>query len=660
MATPYNPFEIYDNKEVEDSSVNPPAGVEFSDLQPTTPNKKVYREENDRLPILFGTGVGILLLLIARMFFLQVVQGAEYQSLSEGNRIRLHALEAPRGVVFDSKGTKLVSNVPNFEIRIIPSDFTKDENIRGKLIEDIAWIIQYDTFLLEEKFDELPAYSFEPTTILEGLSHEQALKIIMKTNTTPGLSVVASASRKYDYPNLYGHILGYTGKISEPEYEALRGTGYHLTDKVGKTGLEFTYETTIRGLFGLEEVEVNSLGIEQQVVSRNEPTAGKNLILGIDNNLQRHAYKALSEMIESLETSTSGVVIAMDPRNGAIRAMVSIPNYDNNDFIGGIDQKTYSALLEDETKPLYHRAISGTYPSGSTIKPLISSAALEEGIITENTSFLSTGGLQILEWFFPDWKGGGHGNTDVRKAIAESVNTFYYIIGGGFEDHEGLGIDRIRYYGNLFGLGSALGVDLPNEAGGFLPSPDWKERTKNEQWYIGDTYHAAIGQGDVLVTPIQLVNYICAIANGGTVWQPRVVEYLEAPDGSSREPTESVMLNEQVVSEYTLQVVREGMRQAVTDGSARGLQDLSINVAAKTGTAQLGGDKENHGWITTFAPYENPELVLIVLVENGGEGSDVALPIARTVNQAYFDPESLKLEEKEKTVDEEKQENIEE
>lgn len=635
MDSPDNPFRVYDAKGVSDAPLKPKAGSAYEDMMATTTVRGSVAQNFDRLPIAFAIALGLVGLLLARLFFLQVVQGADYLGLSEGNRIRLHPIEAPRGVVFARTGEKLISNIPDFEIRVIPSDFPKQPEEVAVIISDIATVLDVHPSELEGAFADFPPFAFEPLTIIEGVNHEQAVRIMMKTHTTPGIMVKATASRAYEHPELYSHILGYTGKISEEEYEALRGTGYYLADKVGKTGVEFSYEQVLRGTFGLEEVEVNSLGIEQQVVATNDPIPGKNLILGIDHNLQQTAVDSLKNAME--ETGApGGVIIAIDPRNGAIRAMVSLPAYDNNKFVGGISQDDYTAYVEDEGKPLYHRAISGTYPSGSTIKMMIAAAALAEGVVNSSTSFLSTGGIEINnQWYFPDWKGGGHGMTDVRKAIAESVNTYFYIVGGGYEDVTGLGIDRIRYYGDLFGFGKTLGIDLPHEAEGFLPSPEWKERVKGESWYIGDTYHAAIGQGDVLVTPIQIAAYTAAIANGGRLWKPFVAEFTEDADGSSRSELAGVSLNEQVIEPGYIEIIREGMRQTVTIGSARQLQTVPVPVSAKTGTAQFSGEG-THAWITTFAPYEEPELVVTVLVENGGGGSAVAQPIARDILNAYF------------------------
>ncbi|MCK4554296.1 penicillin-binding protein 2, partial [Candidatus Parcubacteria bacterium] len=280
--------------------------------------------------------------------------------------------------------------------------------------------------------------------------------------------------------------------------------------------------------------------------------------------------------------------------------------------------------------------ISGEYPSGSTIKPVIAAAALEEGIISEHTSFTSVGGIKVGQWFFPDWRAGGHGITDVRRAIAESINTFFYYIGGGHQDFKGLGIDRIYKYGELFGLNAQLGIDLAGEVSGFLPTKKWKEETKGERWYIGDTYHLSIGQGDILVTPLQVANYTSVFANGGALYRPHLVKQILSGGDKVFKEVEPVIIRDNFIGDYNIEIVRQGMRRTVTAGSARSLQSVPVAVAGKTGTAQWSSKKNHHAWFTGFAPYDNPEVVITILVEEGGEGSDVAVPIAKEFLEWYF------------------------
>jgi penicillin-binding protein 2 len=342
-------------------------------------------------------------------------------------------------------------------------------------------------------------------------------------------------------------------------------------------------------------------------------------------DLQEEMENALLRGLEKVGASR-GAAIALDPNSGEVLGLVSWPAYDSNSFTGPSEGLSYSELLNDENQPLFNRVVQGRYPSGSTIKPVIAAAALEEKLINENTVFFSSGGIDVGRWFFPDWKSGGHGWTDVKKALADSVNTFFYIIGGGYEEHSGLGIELIEKYAGKFGLASVTGIDLPGEASGLIPSPEWKESVKGEPWYIGDTYHAAIGQGDVLVTPLQVAQFTSVFANGGTLYQPHLILESELVHNGNRQRVVPAIYNDRIASPDTVDIVRQGMRQAVTEGSAIRLNSLPVTSAGKTGTAELGGTKKPHAWFTGFAPYENPEIVITVLLEEG-DGSNNAMPV---------------------------------
>jgi len=322
-------------------------------------------------------------------------------------------------------------------------------------------------------------------------------------------------------------------------------------------------------------------------------------------------------------------VVALDPRNGAVRALVSYPSFDPNVFSQPRFRAGVNDYLNDQRQPLLNRPISGMYPPGSTIKPFLAVAALEEGVVTETTSVYSDGGLSIGIWNFPDWKAGGHGQTDLVKALAESVNTYFYILAGGDDTRLGLGVERIADYLRLFGWGEETDIDLPGEQAGLIPSPEWKQQTKDERWYIGDTYHLGIGQGDVLATPLQIAVATAAVANGGVVYQPHVVSEEKMSDGDTYQPV--IRKSTLSVKPRHLATVRRGMRSAVLDGSARGMRDIAVPVAGKTGTAQFSSEDATHAWVTSFGPDRDPELVLTVLLERGGQGDVAAVPVAREV-----------------------------
>jgi penicillin-binding protein 2 len=433
----------------------------------------------------------------------------------------------------------------------------------------------------------------------------------------------------------FSHVLGYTGKITQEELNTFSDQGYLYTDTIGKTGLEQAYESLLRGTHGIREIEVDVSGRLQKVLSQKDSVHGKNIKLSIDARLQEFAYSATQEHLRKHGKEKASVIV-MNPTNGQILSMVTYPEFDANKFSGGISYDEYLEYLEDTRNPLFNRSIKGEYPSGSTIKLLIGAAALEEKVISESTRFLSTGGLLIANtWFFPDWRAGGHGYVNIIGALADSVNTFFYIIGGGYEDFEGLGLDRIASYYRAFGLGERTGIDLPGESRGLVPTREWKWDRKKEEWYIGDTYHMSIGQGDILVTPLQVAQYTAYFANNGITYVPRLVESIIDEEGIEKKQKPEIA-QENVVSQYTTSVIRKGMREAVLSGSAQYLTLLPVTSAGKTGTAQFSKVKDPHAWFTAFAPYENPEIVITVLVEEGEEGSSVGVQLAYQIMNYYF------------------------
>lgn len=569
-------------------------------------------------------------LLAGRAYNLQVVNGDTFTALSEGNRIRSHAVLASRGVVFDRYGRALTENVPEISIAFVPFDVPRDDVKRGELFSLVSSRSNISAQYLEATWQSMPAWrkkSVDPYPLDIDISVEDGLRLRLEADDWPGIAVVTQPRRVYSYgaeiPSL-SHIVGYVGGVTENDLES-KEVKYSTQDVVGKTGVESQYELLLKGKNGARNVEVNALGVEQKLYSEQSPESGRNLWLTIDVDLQRIVEVALRAGMERVGVN-KGAAVVLDPRSGEILAAVSWPGFDPNPLTGVSEGADYGTLLLDPDQPLFNRLVQGRYPSGSTIKPVVAAAALEEGIITGATKFNSTGGIWVGKWFFPDWKTGGHGVTDVRKALADSVNTFFYIIGGGYEQYPGLGMEIMEKYARKFGMAELTGIDLPGEVAGLIPTVRWKQEVKGEPWYIGDTYHAAIGQGDVLVTPLQVAQFTSVFANGGTMLQPHVVLESEVTHAGERKRVQPIIQADRVVSPSTVQIIREGMRQAVTDGSAIRLNSLPITSAGKTGTAELGGTKKPHAWFTGFAPYENPELVITVLIEEG-DGSNNAMPV---------------------------------
>ena len=571
-----------------------------------------------------------LLILLGKSFYLQIMNGNQYFSLAENNRIRTKYIKAQRGIFYDASGEVLVRNISGFSLFITPSDLPRVASERDDVINKISSIIGLSGKEIADKLSDYK-YFFQPITVETGIDYQRAMALKIASADLPGVSLEIDTWRQYLGGDSFSHILGYVGKINAEEYEAKKDS-YMLSDNIGKIGLEKTYEDLLKGEHGKKLIEVDAFGQEKKVISRTEFTSGNDLVLSVDADLQRKVY----EILESkLQRQKAAVVIISNPQTGEILSLVDYPNYDNNLFALGIDFVSYKKLLDDEQKPLFMRSISGEYPSGSTVKIVIAAAALEEEIITKNTSILSNGGINVGQWFFPDWKAGGHGNTNVIKAIAQSVNTYFYYIGGGFGDFKGLGVELLGKYMRLFGLGEKLGIDVTGERDGFVPTQEWKNNVKNEPWYIGDTYHLSIGQGDLLVTPLQVNSYTNVIANGGKLYKPKLVKEI-VYNGGEREIVMPEIIRQDFISSANINIVREAMRETVISGSARSLNYLPVMVAGKTGTAQWNSNKENHAWFTGFAPYNNPTFSITVLVEEGGEGSSIASPIARDILAYWF------------------------
>ncbi|MFA5420679.1 MAG: penicillin-binding protein 2, partial [Patescibacteria group bacterium] len=568
-------------------------------------------------------------------------------------------------IIYDTNMKPLVKNEANFVLYVIPAEMPKDEMERDLVLRNLAFILERENITTSKKSDGInysglefvedsnhfysiknkidnirrgTLESFRPLFIMDNISQSSAVIISLETENLPGVSLSVKMGRKYfnseSYLSSLSHVLGYTGKVSEKDLEVF-GDDYSLIDYIGKTGLEYFYENELKGEKGKKYIEVDALGREKRLVSNVDPINGNNIVLSIDTNLQAKIEEILIDYLDRGDLSRASV-IALNPQNGEILSLVSWPSYDNNLFSGGISQDNYTKLLNDPNRPLFNRAVSGNFPSGSTIKPVVSAAALEEDIINENTSINSYGGIRVGQWYFPDWKFGGHGMTNIKKAIAESVNTFYYYIGGGYENFKGLGVDKIVEYFNLFNIGSQSGLDLPQEAKGFVPTPEWKRERTGEGWYIGNTYHISIGQGDLLVTPLQVANFTAFFANGGKLYRPHLVKKIFSDESDIYIDVEPEIIKDNFISDKNIRIVKEGMRQTVTAGSASRLNALPFAVSGKTGTAQWNSNKDPHAWFTSFAPYDNPEIVLTILIEEGKEGSASPVSIAGEILSYYF------------------------
>lgn len=563
--------------------------------------------------------------LLGRAYWMQVIRRDSYHAQAEANRLRHVPIPAQRGIVRDRNGVVLVENIPSFDVQItpwfLPTDISKKTELLGRIGRVIDLPLDELQGMLASSTDP-----FEAMTVKRDIPYERAVSLRLMDDQ-PAIHLEVGQKRRYPFSaatQSLSHVLGYVGSISATELETMRPQGYRQTDAIGKTGIERSYEERLRGTFGEEVYEVDALNRATTIVSQKKPVDGQAVTVSLDIRLQQAAEKALTDEMKAAKLDR-GSVVALDPRDGSILAIVSWPSYDNNFFSGSVSGTYYAKLLADEHRPLLPRAWAGVFPSGSTVKPVIATAALSEGIITAQTSVNSTGGVRIGSTFFPDWKAGGHGATNVRRAIAWSVNTFFYYVGGGFQSFVGLGVDRLTAWMRKFGLGSKTGIDVPGEVAGFVPSTEWKARTKGERWYIGDTYNLSIGQGDLLVTPLQVALYTAEVANGGYAVTPHFEMSGSFPKATST-----------IADAKIFDVVQAGMRDTVVYGSGRALSILPFEVSGKTGTAQWRNDRPNHAWFTAFAPSASPEIVVVVLLEEGEEGSKTAIPVAKKVLEAWY------------------------
>ncbi len=622
--TGYFPIQTDDFFEQLQSGNDDELTEQFSPILSTETNNRAYLGSVIHPSRIKAVSIIVLLVLgifTADLVQLQIVKGETFFTQAENNRFRTIIIPSKRGIITDRNGEILAQNDPVFHILGTKEQMPKEESDFLDALERLSNLSGTSVSAMQEKLES--AKRDETVILVERLPYEPAIRFYKDIARFPGMTLEVAPVRRYvtdAIPSL-SHILGYTGVLNPEEYERVKNDGYRKFDQIGKQGIESQYEKLLRGVFGKELVEVDSAGNRIRVISKSDPVDGETLRLTLDLGLQKAIEESVKHHLEKSSAQNASVVV-LDPTSGAVLAMVSWPAYDANLFTHGISGEDYAALLNDERKPLFPRAFAGSFPSGSTIKPTFAAAALNEGIITASTSFLSNGGVRVGLWFFPDWRAGGHGITDVYHSIADSVNTFYYLIGGGNETFQGLGVERLTDYARRFGFANKSGIDLPNEVAGFLPSKDWKLQTKGEVWYIGDTYNLSIGQGDFLATPLQMARSAAVFANGGLLVTP----FLNA----EKEP-----IAERILEEPIIDVIKEGMRRTITYGSAKSLSVLPVTSGGKTGTAQWSSTKGNHAWFIGFAPYEEPEIAVAVLVEEGAD-EYLAVPIVADIYRYWF------------------------
>ncbi|MBN1135892.1 MAG: penicillin-binding protein 2 [Anaerolineae bacterium] len=623
----------------------------------------------------------LCLALVGQLWRLQMIQGDYYQQAADYNRFRLESSPGPRGVIYDRWGHLLVRNTPRIAVSIIPAYLPDDPGERHILLVKLARLLDIPFTSQSVKagsgarpvskglvdiLREAELAPYRPVLLKIDLPRDTALLLEEQHLDWPGVLVQAVPQREYLYGPLLAHYLGYVGPIPAEQVEDYQARGYDPNQhQVGLTGVEYSFEEDLRGRDGSKLIEVDIAGREVQTLGQVQPQVpGNNLRLTLDLGLQQAATDILSRHIKAIGKK-QGVVVAMNPQTGEVLAMVSLPTYDDNKFAGGISPEELAALQTDPNRPLLNHAISGQFAPGSTFKIVTASAGLAEGVIDANTRLSCRGTFWLPNRFYPEdpslaqpfycWThkyGASHGSLNIISALAVSCDIFFYQVGGGYLTHfQGLGEQVLGYYAELFGLGNLTGIDLPAETAGLVPTAKWKRINYSESWVTGDTYNMAIGQGFVLATPLQMLNATSAIANGGTLYRPQVVRDIVDSQGHVVRAFAPDLIRQLPVQADQIEIVRQGMRAAVVSGGTATAAALpTVAVAGKTGTAEFFIDRNNdrlpdrdregnlptHAWFVGFAPYDHPQIAIVVFVFGGGEGSTVAAPIAGDILGYYF------------------------
>ncbi|HET8569649.1 MAG TPA: penicillin-binding protein 2 [Candidatus Limnocylindria bacterium] len=596
--------------------------------------------------------VGVLVVLSVRLYDLQVVRGPYYRELSEQNRVLRIPVSADRGLILDRNGTVLVRNVPAFAVSIVPVDVPRSQQV--SLAERLGAVIGREgQEILEAVLAQRIRNPYEPVKVTKNpISRETALLLAERADRFVGIRVTPETIRFYETGPLYAALMGYTGPITREELETRAELGYLQADHIGRTGLERVYEKYLRGRYGWREIERDAAQRELRELAAVPPVRGNDLVLTIDDKLQRIAAEEIQKGMDD-GRYTQGVVIAMHPKTGEILAMVTVPGYDNNMFIRGIKPEEMNALNSDDRRPLVNKAIGEIYPPGSTYKMVTGLAALSEGTATRRTVVNVTSSVLTVNGFnFFDWR--AHGSVDFVNGFAYSSDIYFYTLGGGnpYTGQGGVGPEALTKYARALGFGEPSGIDLPGEEVGNLPDPEWKRKTLKEEWTLGNTYHASIGQGFVTVTPLQLLTAYAAVQNGGSLLRPHLLKEVRAPDGTAAVTVKPEVRRELPIAPDHLSAIREGARKVVTSGMAF-MPNAKLPVAGKTGTAEFGQASGRdsagrnllgfHNWFVSWVPKgdetgTDSDIAMIVFTFNSSKGACAScISPAVTTSQAIYE-----------------------
>jgi penicillin-binding protein 2 len=602
-----------------------------------------------RARLLYAVLILAFLGLVTRLVVLQIFQGERYTFLSENNRVRLKRVPGTRGMVFDRQGQLLVDSRPSFDLIFVPEDAGDPE----KILQLLARYLQRDENELLKTFEESKSRAaFDEIVLGRDIDWSAVVAVETHQLDLPGVSLRTRPRRNYADGPMAAHVLGYLGEINQKQLKILKEQGYVVGDEIGQYGLERRWEELLRGQSGGQQVEVDALGRRVRVLHEVMDVPGYTVHLTLDRQMQQAAYEALK--------GKEGTIVALDVHSGAILALASTPAFDPNVFARGIKSDEWSALVKDQLRPLNNRATQGQFPPGSTFKIIMGIAALEEGVINPESFIQDPGFFPFGNRSFRDWKKGGHGAVNFHRAIVESCDTYFYQLGPK------LGIDRIAKWARAYGLGEKSGIALDDERSGLIPDTEWKRKRYRQPWFPGETVSVAIGQGYVTVTPLQLANMMAAVANGGKLYRPYLVTKVESVEGATMREYGPELVRTIELKADTLTRVRNALSDVVngpggTGGAAR---SPLIKVAGKTGTAQviemkgaylkseqLSYFNRDHAWFVSYAPVENPQIAMAVLVEHGGHGGEAAAPMAKKVFEKFIEIKKKATEKQEVRID---------
>lgn len=598
---------------------------------------------NNRLDVLALAVLAVFIALVSRLAYLQLLRGDYYSGLADGNRLRQIPVMAPRGSFYDRNGVPLVTNRPGFTVSLLPLNGP----IQDDVIERIAALLGMSATDIRTKLAQRTG-GFEPVRIAADVNQQIVTRIEERRGELPGVMIEIQPVRNYMYKELGAHVFGYVSEINDAELEKRKSQGYKTGDIIGKFGLEKVYDSALRGVDGGGQVEVDVTGRPSKILGKRDPVPGQQLILTIDYRIQRAAEEALDSQLAYLQARTefrnakAAAAVAVNPQTGEILAMVSRPTFNPNAFAGGISVKEWNQLNTNPFNPMDNKAISGEYPPGSTFKIVTGAAALELQKVAPQEKIFDSGKHWLID------KGNAEGEAlgwiDFREALAKSDNVYFYEMGNR------LGIDQLEQFARKFGLGAVTGINLPEEMDGLVASKKYKERVYGEEWYLSETFDAAIGQGFQLTTPLQVASVMSQIANGGIRYRPYLVSKIVS--GINNDPVNNFgpeELGRIQLTESNLKLIQEALREVAMDGGTAGslFKDFPVSIAGKTGTSENPHGKD-HGWFVAYAPFDAPRIVVVVIVEQGGFGASSAAPVAKKILEAAFNigqpvPESARL-----------------